>query len=701
MIDPPADACVMITGAPGTGKTHTLEARRALIHAGDPDAQVLDAPDSSTFTRVAFAMVRDAGIAATHIDDVEAELLFAQAAQGLFAMEWESIVSGQLDPEIPGLRSPERFLTSAFRLIRKLIDAALTPQEFLDRSLAGATGFYAKPPNFAHPDLLRETKDAYRDSLDVTPKELNRQYRREVDLAKIVATLYETYLRTSRERGMMTARDAVYQALQLAPNATRPYRYGFVDEAEELTLAQLHLLQRLFGETLAGVTFAGDPGSATSTFRGARPDRVFSLPAERIELHEQQRSPIAVEIACAHLARARERPRANGVVPALRLHRARTQDDEAVAIATHVRTLLDAGTQPSEIALLFRTVVDVQAYESALLDRDIPVLTRGDVNIFTDRRVLDALALLWNLWDPFRHEWMLRTLSGPSLAFSDSSLEILCSEPPDAQAPLFVLDEEPAPTTRAGRWNPKRDLRLGWNVVRGEQDRSLSATARERIHAFRAMREHWLTLLGQVPFEQLVRTVWNEGLARTGPPDSARACAQGRMLERLLHRLCAYERTHPGASLGDVLAYAQERAQSSLETCEDGDDDGFVSIMSIDAARGRSYDHVVIPDARAGSFPRWYVPDSFLFSPQLGMVPKENVGDAHASRTAKFSYYIVKAKARENYNAEERRAFAYALRRARKSVFVTASGRTTRGISAPEFYEELRAAQLPGTEVIS
>jgi len=79
------------------------------------------------------------------------------------------------------------------------------------------------------------------------------------------------------------------------------------------------------------------------------------------------------------------------------------------------------------------------------------------------------------------------------------------------------------------------------------------------------------------------------------------------------------------------------------------------------------------------------------------MIPKENVGDARAARTAKFSYYVFKAKAREAYNDEERRAFVYALRRARSAVLVSASGKATRGTTAPEFLEELRNARLPGT----
>jgi superfamily I DNA/RNA helicase len=131
--------------------------------------------------------------------------------------------------------------------------------------------------------------------------------------------------------------------------------------------------------------------------------------------------------------------------------------------------------------------------------------------------------------------------------------------------------------------------------------------------------------------------------------------------------------------------------KSDLETCEpDAETVGFVQMLSIDAARGREFDRAIVANVHPGAFPLWYSPEAFLFSPRLGMIPKENVGDAHASRTAKFSYYMVRTKAAKHYYERERRAFAYAMSRARESVLVTASGRPTRGVTVPEFLEELR-----------
>ncbi|MDQ6827054.1 MAG: hypothetical protein M3Z14_07650, partial [Candidatus Eremiobacteraeota bacterium] len=140
---------------------------------------------------------------------------------------------------------------------------------------------------------------------------------------------------------------------------------------------------------------------------------------------------------------------------------------------------------------------------------------------------------------------------------------------------------------------------------------------------------------------------------------------------------------------------AELRAASESESCEPKDEPHAVRLLSLDATRGTTFDYIVVANARAGAFPRYYAPDAFLFSPSLGMIAKENVGDAQASRTAKFSYYMYRTKTREAYNREERRAFVYALRRARVAAAVTASERSTKGLHTPEFLSELQAARIP------
>ncbi len=475
------------------------------------------------------------------------------------------------------------------------------------------------------------------------------------------------------------------------------YPAVFIDDAQELTLSELHFLTALYGENLEGATLAGDMESATSAFRGARPDRVFALPGERVLLEERSRSPFAIDAACRHLlGTSGNPPVSTDPQVGLTMFRATTQRAEAQFVADHVIELLNGAAAQSEIALLFRSVAAIRPYRDALLERNVPVQVAGDLNVFTEPEAQDALAILWFLHDPFRHDYLLRVLSGPALGLSDASLHVLCGEPPDTQTLLFSQEGPENGAARSGRWDLKRDLRLGWNVLQGDRDPHLSAPACERIRLLREKRNSWSQAMRSMDLPSLVRLIWSQGLARAGSPGCARALYQQQTLARLHDRLVQFAAGHANVSLGEFLEYAQARMESDFESCEVAEIAGAVRVLSIDAARGREFDHVILPNVRAGAFPRWYVPDAFLYSPSLGMIAKENVGDARASRTAKFTYYMFRTKAREAYNREERRAFVYALRRARKSALVTASERSTRGISAPEFLTELQAARLPG-----
>ncbi|HEY9179804.1 MAG TPA: UvrD-helicase domain-containing protein, partial [Candidatus Baltobacteraceae bacterium] len=257
-----------IVGPAGSGKTAEL-ARRALDAAQRERVLVTSVSSAALGSLRAYIAHENVAIRELHdialetlpgvepIDDVRAADLFAESAKPLLTLDWREIIEAQWDPEVPGLRSPERFLNAAFRLFCKLRDARIPPEQFLESSLRGAAQFYAKPPNFAHADLLYYTKDTYRDSLHADGPELQRQYRREIDLAKILAKLYRSYLDHPVRQGCLTPRDIIAQAADAlgrdaeAARAVRDrYPRLFVDDAQELTIGELQLLQAIYGMDL-------------------------------------------------------------------------------------------------------------------------------------------------------------------------------------------------------------------------------------------------------------------------------------------------------------------------------------------------------------------------------------------------------------------------------------------------------------------
>lgn len=741
-LDARADGPLLaITGRAASGKTETLARRCVALLARDPDLQldaiIVSAARAEGATAVAARIdallpparagerARDgryigAGldrlafdILAEHatltglafdleaIGAYDAEEIFERAIAPLFAADWNEFLGPDIDPEIPGLRAPDRFAAAVLRLIRKLRAAQMSPDAFLSAALRGAAAFYANPPNLSAPSLLFATKDEHRSALAVSPGELDRQRRRELDLAKIIAKVYRLYLDGLVANGCLTPADAVAEATRLLaehPALARGYRNRFrialIDDVHDLHPGEFALLEAIFGKTLAGVSVAGDPDAATQTFAGARPDRIFGRAALTLRLQASYRVPAQ----SAAVIDALLEPRAATPVPpgdAVRVHRAPTRHDEAAFVAGSVAALVAGGTPPGQIAVVHRSLRALAAFEDALVERGVPVALYGDAALFDRHDTLDALALLWTTVDPFAHAWLLRVLQLPLLGFADASLAVLCGEPANPQEALFELPVQ-ADGDGSRRWDRRRDLRLGTNVVRGDRDADVQPEARRRLTAFRARRARWQELVYSTDAAQAARAIVTDGGAYLQRPGETAARAQRRadVTAALLDVISAYARRHPGAGLADALAYCARIARGETGPELDGTRgrDG-VAVASIGRIKNRRFAHVFVVDVRAGSFPPYYVPDAFLFSPTYGMIPKDSVGDAVTARTAKFTWYSHQAKLRENYAREDRRALAVAIGRADTSVTVSAAGRPTRGIAAPELLAELEAVR--------
>jgi len=722
---PPEHGLVAFSGPPTSGKTDALVRRFAALVAADAslaDGAIVTAARADgaralaqriaaasgvavrgeTLDALAFELLRahplETGLALdlAHVDPLDAEEIFARAAAPLFSAEWSDWLGPDVDPEIAGLRMPGRFASAALRLIRKLREAGIDDEAFLATALRGATAFYANPPNLASPKLVAATKDEHRGALAVGPSELERQRKRELDLAKILARLYRAYVDELVRRGCLTASDALVEATRLLDARPaivralrRRLRVAFVDDAHDLSPAALRFLQALFGDALDGVNVAGDPAAATQTFAGARPERVFGRAKLPVVLEARALVP-----QIAAVARAIADADVVAAVPcgdAVQVLRAADRAAEATAVADRVRALIDRGTPPARIAVVHRTLRTLATFEQALVDRDVPVALAGDPALFERGDVLDALAMLWVAADPFRHVWTLRALQVPMLRLSDASIAILCGEPANPQPMLFELPQDDAAGDR--RWDRKRDVRLGTNVLRGDRDEDLSSEARARVAGFRERRARWTEWLRATDVPTAARAIVTDAgllLARRGET-AARGRLRVTLVERALALIAARARRHPDDDLAGVLAYCDRLAgaETGPELADAADD--AVTVAAVERIVHRRFDHVFVVDARAGAFPPYYVPDAFLFSATYGMIPKECVGDAPAARTAKFTWYEHHANPRAAYVREQRRLFAAAIGRADATVTVSASGRPTRGNAAPELAAEVAA----------
>ncbi|MGH7683406.1 MAG: hypothetical protein ACREMT_03585, partial [Vulcanimicrobiaceae bacterium] len=289
----------------------------------------------------------------------------------------------------------------------------------------------------------------------------------------------------------------------------------------------------------------------------------------------------------------------------------------------------------------------------------------------------------------------LRTLQTPTLRLSDATLAALCGEPASAQARLFPRTELEAEETSArGAVDRGRDVRLGRNVETGERDADLTNEARERLAHFRALRSRWKAIVDDAPLEDAARLIFTEGglFETVRGENAARWGHRVTLLELLLLEIAAFAARDRTRTLRDLLLRFERIVTSEWPYCSPDFAGGSgVTVAQIDAVKGRTFRSAFVPNLRAGAFPPYWVPEAFVYTVKWGIIPKDNVGDARASRTAKFTWYQHQAKVLEHHANEARHLLFCAMTRATERLWLSAWGHATRGISAPELLAELEA----------
>jgi DNA helicase-2/ATP-dependent DNA helicase PcrA len=234
------------------------------------------------------------------------------------------------------------------------------------------------------------------------------------------ARVYAAYEAAKRERGMIDFEDVLLLTIgvldtrpDIADRVRDQYRHFVVDEYQDVNPLQQRLLECWLGRR-DSVCVVGDASQTIYSFTGATPEYLLGFPdrfadATLVRLVRDYRStPQVVSLANALLneaptdtlaqrrtARARvelvaQRPPG----PAVEYEEYPDETAEAEGVARRVRQLIDAGTRPAEIAVLFRINAQSEVYEQAFADLGVPYVVRGVERFFERPEVRQAVMLL-------------------------------------------------------------------------------------------------------------------------------------------------------------------------------------------------------------------------------------------------------------------------------------------------------------------
>ncbi len=381
----PAGPVCILAGA-GTGKTRAVTSRianRALT--GEISARHVLAV---TFTARAAAEMRSR-LTALGVPGVQARTFHAAALRQVryFAPR---LLEGRAMPEL--LDSKVRLVTLAAAKVG--IRADRTGARDLAGEIEWAKSSLVEPGEYvvAAAKALRETP---------------------YEPAK-VADVFAAYEKVKRSGGVIDFEDMLRAAVwgieehpDVAEQVRAQYRHFVVDEYQDVNPLQQRLLEAWLGGR-DDLTVVGDASQTIYSFTGATSSYLVDFPrrhrgATVVRLVRDYRStPQVVGLANAVISQARgtearlrlelvgQRP--SGPEPELRIFT--DEPAEAAAVAARCRALVDAGTPAREIAVLFRTNAQSEAYEKALTEAEVPYQVQGAERFFERVEVRQAMVAL-------------------------------------------------------------------------------------------------------------------------------------------------------------------------------------------------------------------------------------------------------------------------------------------------------------------
>ena len=252
------------------------------------------------------------------------------------------------------------------------------------------------------------------------------------------------------------------------------YRSFVVDEYQDVSALQQYLLNLWLGKR-RDICVVGDVSQTIYSFAGATPRYLVDFPKKFpegnvVELNRDYRStPQIVAVANQVMARARgitgvgpERGLEGAVRlvsqkeggPAVSFKKYGTDAEEAESVAAQIKSLQQSGTSLGDIAVLYRTNAQSEAFEKALGDLGLSVQVHGGARFFEREEIKRALVLL-------RQAARMQELVGDSQQSSPDDLVAVVEE---------VL-------TTAG-WSPEAPKASGAARERWENLDALAALAR-------------------------------------------------------------------------------------------------------------------------------------------------------------------------------------------------------------------------------
>ncbi len=247
--------------------------------------------------------------------------------------------------------------------------------------------------------------------------------------SRIVAEAWQAYEKALAEEKALDFDDLIVRPVRLLEEhpdilaaAQQRWQYIHIDEYQDTNALQGRLAN-LLSAAHRNLFVVGDIDQTIYTWRGATIENLLEFEkqypdAQTIVLEQNYRSTKnLVEAANAIIERNTRRKEKhstteNGEGEPIVIHAAQNAEGEARWIARKIKGLLRVGTEPEEIAILYRTNVQSRVLEEGFLREGVPYKLLG-TRYFDRKEVKDMLAWIRLALDSSRETDKVRAASSP------------------------------------------------------------------------------------------------------------------------------------------------------------------------------------------------------------------------------------------------------------------------------------------------
>ncbi len=257
---------------------------------------------------------------------------------------------------------------------------------------------------------------------------------------KMVAKIYKRYQDTMQTNNALDFDDLLVKTAvllrdypEIREQLSERFKYLLVDEYQDTNHAQYQIAKGL-AIAHGNICVTGDPDQSIYRWRGADIKNILAFEndwphAKTVKLEENFRSsPRILELADKLITKNKQR-KEKRLIPTITSSRdisCNVYEDEraeANAIADEITSLIAAGTDPNEIAILYRTNSMSRSIEEAFVKKSVPYIIVRGVEFYNRKEIRDMVAYLKLISNHCDNVALDRIINTPARGIGETSIK--------------------------------------------------------------------------------------------------------------------------------------------------------------------------------------------------------------------------------------------------------------------------------------